>query len=107
MCGKQATKKTKVLQQDINPLRAAYIKEKVNFLNSDTSHFHEKDTLATRHFCQAITGIASLHALGKLKIEKLYHKAWCAAQPSQFLFMDLIFSLKKGHASITVYGALH
>lgn len=107
MCRKKATQKTKVLEQDINPLRGAYIREKANFLNSDTSHFHEKDTLATRLFCQAITSIASLHALGKLKIEKLYRKAWCAAQPSQFLCMDLIFSLKKGHASITVYGALH
>lgn len=42
---------TKELQQDTSPLRGAYIREKVNFLNSDTAYLHEKDTLATRPSC--------------------------------------------------------
>lgn len=98
---------TKVLQQDTSPLRGVNIKEKINFLNSDTSHLHEKDTLATRPSCWAIADIPSLHAPGKLEIVELYHKPWCAAQHSQLLSMDFIFSLKKGHTSITVHGALH
>lgn len=93
---------TKALQQATSPLR-----EKVNFLNSDNSHLHEKDTLDTRPSCRAIAGLPFLHAPGKLEIVKLYHNPWCAAQHSQLLFMDFIFSLKKGHTSITVYGAPH
>lgn len=42
---------TKELDQDTSPLRGAYIREKVNFFNSDTAHLHEKDTLATRPSC--------------------------------------------------------
>lgn len=96
-----------ITTQDVSPLRDPYRREKVAFFLTQMLLALWKEHLSHKTFLLAVAGIPSSNALEKREIAELYPRPWCAALHSQLLLMDLIFVLKKGYTSNSVYNALH